>query len=179
MYYQDICFSTFAYFSSQIIFHGYKRHYLIFIWAGKRPRTSRSLLYRDRPAGGLGLPNLIGYYWASNMHKILSWSPQTSWCQSEAASCSSSLRALACSTFHSSPSSLSSNPVVVGTLKIWTQIRHHFGWLTLPLATPICNNHLFAPAKTDPRFSALENKGLRSLGDLYINDIFASIDQLY
>ena len=151
-----------------------------FIWAGKRPRASRSLLYRDRSDGGLGLPNLIGYYWASNMHKILSWytSPQTSWCQSEAASCSSSLRAVACSSLQSSPSSLSSNPVVTGTLKIWSQIRRHFGWLTLPLASPICNNHLFIPARTDPRFSVLENKGLRSLGDLYINGIFASFNQL-
>ena len=151
-----------------------------FIWAGKRPRASRLLLYRERSAGGLGLPNLMGYYWASNMHKILFWYtyPQTSWCQSEAASCSSSLCALACSALHSSPSSLSSNPVVIGTLKIWSQIRRHFGWVTLPLATPICNNYLFVPAKTDPRFSVLENKGLHSLGDLYINGIFAGFDQV-
>ena len=57
-------------------------------------------------------------------------------------------------------------------------MRRHFGWLTLPLASPICNNHLFIPARTDPRFSVLENKGLRSLGDLYINGFFASFNQL-
>lgn len=137
-----------------------------FIWAGKWPRANRSLLCRDGSAGGLGLPNLAGYYWAVNMHKIILWctSPQTSWCQCESASCSSSLLALTCSTLHLSSSSFTSNPVVIGTLKIWTQLRHHFGWLTHPLATPICNNH-FAPAKIDPWFSALENKGLRSLGD--------------
>ena len=59
-----------------------------------------------------------------------------------------------------------------------TQIRRHFGWLTLPLATPICNNHLFIPAKIDPRFSVLENNGLHSLGDLFIDGIFVSFNQL-
>lgn len=151
-----------------------------FIWAGKRPRASHTLLCRDRSAGGLGLPNLIGYYWAANVHKIISWltSPQSSCCQSESASCSSSLLALTYCTLPFSPSSFTSNPLVVGTLKILTQIRRHFGWLTPPLATPICNNHLFIPAKTDSRFSVLENKGLSSLGDLYIDGIFASLNQL-
>lgn len=105
-------------------------------------------------------------------------SPQCSWCRSESASCSSSLLALTCSTLPFSSSNFTSNPVIVGTLKIWAQIRRHFGWLTLPLATPICNNHLFIPAKIDPRFTTLENKGLRSLGDLYVDGLFASFNQL-
>lgn len=114
------------------------------------------------------------------MYNILLWctSPYTNWCQSEAASCSSSLRALACDTSQSSLLSRSSNPVVTETLKIWSQIRRHFGWLTLPLATPICNNHLFVPAKMDLRFSVLEHKGLGTLGDLYVNDVFASFNEL-
>lgn len=37
-----------------------------FIWAGKRARTNKSLLQRSRSLGGLGLPNLFGYYWAAN-----------------------------------------------------------------------------------------------------------------
>lgn len=102
----------------------------LFICAGKHPRASRSLLYRDRSAGGLGLPYLIGYYWASSMYKILSWctSPHTNWCQSEVASCSSSSCALACDTLQSSLLSLPSNPVVAG---FWSRIRGHFGWLTV------------------------------------------------
>lgn len=151
-----------------------------FIWANRRPRANRSLLCRDKSVGGLGLPNLIGYYWAANTHKITSWftTPQSIWCRSESASCSSSLLALTCSTLPLLPSNFTSNPVVIGTLKIWAQIRHHFRWLTLPLASPICNNHLFIPAKTDPRFNTLANKGLRSLGDLYIDGVFASFNQL-
>lgn len=104
-----------------------------FIWAGKRPRANRSLLCKDRSAGGLGLPNLVGYYWAANMYKIILWctSPKTSWCQSESSSCSSSLLALTCSTLHLSPSSFTSNPVVNGTLKIWTQDATSDGSLSL------------------------------------------------
>lgn len=96
----------------------------------------------------------------------------------ESASCSSSLRALACNTLPFSPGSFTTNPVVIGTLKIWAQIRRYFGWLTLPLSTPICNNHLFIPAKSDSNFISLENKGIRELGDLYIEDLFASFNQL-
>jgi len=44
--------------------------------------------------------------------------------------------------------------------------------------SPICNNHLFVPPKIDPRFSTLENKGLCSLGNLYIDGIFVSFNHL-
>lgn len=151
-----------------------------FIWAGKRARANRFLLQRDRSLGGLGLPNLLGYYWAANAQKILLWftSPQNSWCQLEANSCSTSLQSLVCSTLPLSITNFTSNPIVINTLKIWIQIRKRFGWLSLPLVTPFCNNHLFVPAKIDSHFAVLENKGLRCLGDLYIDGLFASFDQL-
>ena len=92
-----------------------------FIWAGKQARASKALLERGRSVGGLGLPNLLGYYWAANVQKILHWfvSPQLSWCQTEANSCSSSLQSLICSTLPLSPSKFTSNAVVINTLKIW------------------------------------------------------------
>lgn len=45
-----------------------------FIWAGKRARANKFLLQRSRSLGGLGLPNLLGYYWAANK-KFCSGSP--------------------------------------------------------------------------------------------------------
>lgn len=129
-----------------------------FIWAGKNPRTCRTLLQRSRSLGGLGLPNFQCYYWAANMHRLLMWftSPQSSWCQLETASCiSSSPQALACSTLPTTLSQYTGNPIVVATLKIWAQIGQHFKWSTLPRSTPICNNHLFLPAIIDPRFVTL------------------------
>lgn len=151
-----------------------------FIWAGKRARANRTLLQRKRSLGGLGLPNLLGYYWAANTQKIMYWftSPQHNWCQMEADSCSISLQALVCSTLPLPISNFTSNPIVLNTLKIWIQIWRRHGWCALPQSTPLCNNHLFVPAKIDPRFTALGKKGLRTLGDLYIDGIFASFNQL-
>ena len=151
-----------------------------FIWAGKRARANKSLLQRGRSLGGLGLPDFLGYYWAANAQKMLLWftAPQYSWCQLEANSCFTSLQALACSSLPISPANFTSNPIVIHILTIWTQIRKRFGWLSLPQITPLCNNYLFVPAKLDSRFAALENKGLKCLGDLYIDGLFTSFNQL-
>lgn len=150
-----------------------------FIWAGQHARANKSLLQRNRSLGGLGLPNLLGDYWAANTQMILLWfiAPQRSWCQLEAGSCSSSLQSLACSTLPLSLPSSSCNPIGTNTLKIWFQIRRQLGWLTPPQATPICNNHLFLPSKIDPRFRYFESQGLQCLGDLYIDGLFANFQQ--
>lgn len=142
-------------------------------------RIGRALLQRNRSLGGLGLPNLLGYYWATNAHKIMLWFTLSrgSWYQIEADT-SSSLQAMACSTLPLSPSQYTSKPIVIGTLKIWEQIRRCFRWLTLPQATPICNNHLFLPAAIDPRFTSLERKGIHCLENLYTDNLFTSFDQL-
>ena len=72
-----------------------------FIWDWKRPRIRLELLQRPKLQGGLALPNLCHYYWASNVQKIMHWlhAPDTDWCRFEAASCTStSLRALVTSS---------------------------------------------------------------------------------
>lgn len=112
------------------------------------------LLQRDRSLGGLGLPSLIGYYWAANTHKIMLWfnSTQSSWCQIEAKSCtSSSLQALAFSTLPLSPSHFTANPIV-SSLRILAQIRHRFGWSHLPQTTLVCSIHLFLLVPNDFTF---------------------------
>lgn len=94
-----------------------------FIWAGKRARANRSLLQINKIAGGLGLPNLLGYYWAANAQKdpalVYLTSPHLSWCQLEASSSSSSPQAIACGTLSLSTTKFTSNPIVTNTLKIW------------------------------------------------------------
>lgn len=112
-----------------------------FIWAGKNLRIGKAYLQWSRSSGGLGVPNLLGYYWAANMHKLLLWftSPQSGWCELEINLCvSSSPQALACGTLPFSSSQFTTNPIVTATLKIWAQIRKHFNWFTIPRA----NSHL-------------------------------------
>lgn len=152
-----------------------------FIWAGKTPRVCKTLLQREHAKGGLGLPNFQCFYWAANVHKIMLWmtGADNSWIHLETNSChASSLKALVCSSLPSKPRQFTSNPIVIATLNIWQQIRQQFGWRGLPLATPLCNNHLFQPARTDPRFSKWCKLGLSSLCDLYVDGIFASFTQL-
>ena len=122
----------------------------------KTPRIRLPLLQRVRAEGGLGLPEFRLYYWAANIHKIILWQsePDNCWCRLEASSCvSSSIKALVCCPIPFAPSKFSNNPIVVSTLKIWNQIRKEFGWSLLTLSAPICNNHLFLPARMDSGFS--------------------------
>ena len=154
---------------------------LNFIWNGKTPRACKPLLQRERSKGVLGLLNFQFYYWAANMYKVALWLSDTedSWLQLESNSChSSSLKAIVCSSLPIKPRQYSSNPLVISTLKIWQQIRHHFDWTSWSLATPLCNNQQFKPGKTDGRFSIWATQGLSCLGDFYIDGTFASFTQL-
>lgn len=152
-----------------------------FLWNGGVPRVRKAVLQRNRSDGGLALPNLMYYYWAANIHKVVYWIhfPDTDWCRTEAGSCtSSSLPALAMSKLPLHTPRYTSNPVVVSTLKIWTQFRQHFKLTDFSLFSPICNNHLFLPPTLDSVFSQWQERGLTKFTDLYINGIFASFEDL-
>ena len=152
-----------------------------FIWEGKTPRIRLPLLQRVRAEGGLGLPEFRLYYWAANIHKIILWrsEPDNCWCRLEASSCvSSSIEALVCCPIPFAPSKFSNNPIVVSTLKIWNQIRKEFGWSLLTLSAPICNNHLFLPARMDSGFSMWEREGLINFKDLYCEGQFGGFGDL-
>ncbi len=152
-----------------------------FIWSKKSPRLQKLLLQRNKAAGSLGLPNLQLYYWAANLQNIVHWAfyPKTQWCQLESHSCHfSSLKVLVCHVERFKPKRYTDNPIVISTLKIWQQIKQYFGWNTLPLNTPICNNDLFKPAKIDARFSRWEKQGLSTIADLYSGGTFSSFAHL-
>ena len=150
-----------------------------FIWEGKKPRIR--LLQRPIMQGGLALPDLCHYYWASNVQKIMPWlhTPDTDWCHFEAASCTStSFRALVTSNLPISTSRYTTNPVVINTLKIWFQLRHNFGFNNFLHISPIHNNHIFLPARLDSEFTLWERQRIHKFKDMYINSIFASFDEL-
>lgn len=81
MYYRDI-FTLFNVFPFFCLSH-FLRMWIILSRLLSGPVNDQELTAhcRERLAGGVGLPNLIGYYWATNTHKLLLWctSPQTSW----------------------------------------------------------------------------------------------------
>jgi len=152
-----------------------------FLWDGKHPRIRRKLLERPKKQGGLALPNLRNYYWASNILKVIYWyqSPETEWCQVEASSCiSTSLSALITAKLPFPPSQYASNLVVQSTLKIWAQFRQHFKNFLTFLCSPISNNHLFPTARLDPTFTQWHRVGLIRCSDFYIDGLFGSFGDL-
>ena len=105
--------------------------------------------------------------------------PDTDWCHYEATSCiSTSLTALVTSSLPVSMSQFTNNPIVINTLKIWFQLRRYFGFKQILSLSPICNNHLFPPAKIDATFSFWRRQGISKFKDMYINCVFASFNDL-
>ncbi len=138
-------------------------------------------LQTARQEGGLGLPKFMLHYWAANIQKILSWwyESESDWCKMESLSCyTSSLVALTCSPLPLVASNYTTNPVVLSTLKIWTQFRKHFKLNNLVLLGPLCNNHTFLPSKLDSTFALWKEKGIISFQDLFLNGTFVDFESL-
>ena len=154
---------------------------LPFLWEGKAARINKSALQAARQEGGLGLPNFMFYYWAANIQKILSWwyESELDWCKMESLSChTSSLVALTCSPLPFSATNYTSNPVILSTLKVWTQFCKHFKLNNFILLGPLCNNHNFLPSKLDSTFTLWKEKGITSFRDLFLNGIFVDFKSL-
>ena len=152
-----------------------------FLWGGKTSRLCKKFLERPRQRGGLALPNLMIYYWAANLQKIVYWfqSPEAGWCSAEANFCKpASLAALITSKLPLSPSRFSSSPVVSSTLRIWIQFRQTFHLSDLSILSPICNNHLFPAAKMDDTFKWWDSMGLSVFKEFFINNVFLSFADL-
>lgn len=152
-----------------------------FLWGNKHPRVRKELFQRHRAEGGLALPNLMFYYWAANLQKIVYWiqDPNADWCQSEANNCiSSSLPALVTTKLPLSPKRYSTCPIVTTTLRIWSQFRQHFNLTDFSVYGPICKNHIFLPANLDTVFAQWQRAGLDKFSDLYIDGIFADFNTL-
>lgn len=137
-------------------------------------------LQRHKSEGGLSLPNLKLYYWAANIHKVTLWiqEPKLMWCKSEADSCSTSLLDLLTSKLPYQPSQFTCSPIVISTLRIWSQFRNTCSLQGLSNHSPIHNNHLFLPPRTDVAISLWKRSGLSRLKDLYVGDVFASFSEL-
>lgn len=133
--------------------------------------------------GGMALLSFMYYYWAANIRVWLYWlrTSMPSWVTLERASITSSSSAALLSSqlpFQQPISTYSSNPVVVHTVKIRNQCRRSFGFTRLWFNGPVTKNHMFIPSVTDEAFNIWALNGLHSLYNLYIDNKFASFEQL-
>jgi len=136
--------------------------------------------------GGMALPNFMYYHWAANRRALLYWLRDdgldvAEWAGLERASIgSSSPAALLCSKLplEEPISVFTSNPVVIHSIKIWDQFRRAFKFTDLSLAAPLIKNHMFVPSMMDEAFNVWVGSGVGALSDLYIENKFASFEQL-
>ena len=91
-----------------------------------------------------------------------------------------SLHSLLCSKLplSESISKYTSNPIVKHSFRILTQFRRGFSLKDLPTCAPIIRNHQFTPSVTDGAFHEWANRGVATIENLFINNTFASFDQL-
>lgn len=134
---------------------------------------------------GLALPDFRSYYWAANLRIIQYWlqsreiSSSPVWLEIEAASpIPASLTSLAHSPITGPYSSFTKNVCVKTTLKIWNKFRLHYGFQTTSFLAPVASNPAFPPSMADSVFSTRSSLVIKSFRDLYINNTFATFEQL-
>ena len=156
-----------------------------FIWNKKVPRLRKQYLQRPKSLGGLALPNLRFYYWATNIRTLKYWleyeafDPPPIWLVMEARSANPvSLKALVHSPIHSSTLPYTKNVIVKASLRIWVQFKRYFGLQTFSVYAPLAANHAFPPSLIDCVFLRWSNFGIHNFKDLYINNVFATFQQL-
>ena len=178
-------FQTISLLVAKSFFKELDRATSMFIWNKKIPRIRKECLERWKEEGGLAMPNYMHYYWASNTSKlnILIWPSEGEqmplWALMEQRSHSPiALSSLICALLPISKRPLGHNPVTQGSLKIWKQLRIHFGCKQgLPLA-PILANTLFPPSLIDTTFQLWTREGVGLVRDFFREGNFMAFQQL-
>ena len=70
------------------------------------------------------------------------------------------------------------NPIVRGSLRVWTQFHKHFDLTHAIVSMPLTSNPLFKPSLMDAAFQLWYKKGIHCVGDLFIDGVLCSFDQL-
>ncbi len=183
-------FQNLPIFISNYYFKKIETIILDFIWGYKKHRLSKKHLFRSTRDGGLGLPVFKHYYWAANAwalaywqwgspdHELLNSAPL--WIKLELMSLLKPYASLSSLLFTNvtSTKSVSHSFIVRNSLKILIQIKNTYKVPNISIYTPVCHNHAFTPALLDRTFATWYTKGLKCLQDFYIDNTFASFDQL-
>lgn len=132
--------------------------------------------------GGLALPNFQTYYWSANIRNMLFWVQHDlhfqkfQWVQLEAYP--ATLTSILCTSIPSKHTTVAKNPVVKHSLRIWSQFRLSLGLKGRSLTAPILYNISFPLSSLDEAFNIWRDHDLITVGQLYINNTFASFTQL-
>ncbi|KAM9308203.1 uncharacterized protein PAF06_012368 [Gastrophryne carolinensis] len=142
-----------------------------FIWCGRKARLAKSIMYKAKANGGLGVPNLSRYYKAAQLAQILAYHEKSDppcWVAIEAEQC-----------FPQKVENLlwlvpkfrilNHNPIMTHSLQIWDDHKFSCGLASphLPLL-PLWDNPMFPPACLDPaRFRNWKEVGIYKVQDCF------------
>lgn len=156
---------------------------LPFLWDYKTHRIGKKHLCKSKIEEGLALSNFLSYYWASHIKIMAYWLDNTAtppnWLELEQEACQpNSIGAILLAPYTIEKSLYNSNVMIHSTVRIWKQTKSHFKLKPISYALPITGNPTFPPSILDNTFNLWMNRGIHTIGELYINGIFASFAQL-
>lgn len=154
-----------------------------FLWQGKRVRMKIGRLQRNKNNGGLGVPNICFYYWASQMRYIYEWvNPDVTntWIDIESRNCGVlKLKDCPFVNHKKAKQEVHDNFIVLNTLNTWSKIKVHFKLKNnFSLLAPIWRNPDFLPSCQDPVFKVWQEKGLDQLAKLFTGGTMESFESL-
>lgn len=152
-----------------------------FIWNKRRPRLKMAVLHLPSSMGGLDMPNIKIYQLCAHLRFVNDWvkDKTSTWMDLETALSHRRLKDLLFFNNFKEILAYCSNPVTINTLKAWRLVRNLEGRSKITsMFTPIINNPEFLPGSSDPRFQQWTSKNIKSLFDLFSNNILMSFEQL-
>lgn len=156
---------------------------LPFSWNFKARRIARQHLHKPKSKGGLALPNFMLYDWASTINSFTFWlhttvSPPVQ-LKMEKEDCHPySIGAILLALTLSDQATYNCDPIIHNLIRIWRQIKFHFGIKSISLALPITRNPTFITFNLDKTFCTWSDFGIHSVQDLYIEGTCATFTQL-
>uniref|UniRef100_A0A8C5QDZ1 Uncharacterized protein n=1 Tax=Leptobrachium leishanense TaxID=445787 RepID=A0A8C5QDZ1_9ANUR len=113
----------------------FRKCFIDFIWAGSRPRLQFAIMCRSKSQGGLALPDIRLYYYASHLTRILDWMSPTSakkWLDLETKLANTPLWAVPWLLPNQLPHPCRTAPTLAGTVHLWHRLRIRYTLATFP-----------------------------------------------
>ena len=154
-----------------------------FLWNNRRPRLRLSLLYLPFDRGGLQCPNMLWYYWATQLRTIMFYytsEKAPSWRNIESLYLKLPLPAYIYSDKYNKLKKTTLNPIVKNMICILHVTRRYLKEnSSLSIFSPIWGNNFFAPGRADGSFKLWADLGLVLIRDVFGGDgNFLSFNQL-
>lgn len=140
-----------------------------FVWKYKRPRFKLDKLQLLVAEGGLALPNIMYYHWASQIRYIAEWiknDPNSTYLDLESTGCVTGISDLPFIHNAITQKGMKENEIIRNTLKTWHQIRKHFRIIDqYSILAPIVCNPDFVPSCSDIGYKNWNDVGVNKLQD--------------